>query len=216
MPTLNQKKRSRIIEQLVSNCGDCGFVEEDREVLNDLSDDALVNVANRLGQMAMVANACAEADLECNELPDFIKKKIEAKKEADTEDEDEEEEEPVEEEKTENRARTMSTQEWMRTAPTELQKAMRHAIAVENRERQAIVARLTANVADGDRERVTNRLKSKSIEELTDLLAMVPATEPAVEQPFAFNFSGAASPATANREQLDDVLPLPVMNFDSK
>ena len=42
---LTQDERDDIVELLVSNCGGCPSVDEDREVLNAVSDDLLLELA---------------------------------------------------------------------------------------------------------------------------------------------------------------------------
>jgi len=101
-------------------------------------------------------------------------------------------------------------QEYIRSAPPEVQAILRHANAIEGQKRQELIARLTENVADeDDAQRLAATLKNRPVGELEILVnALVSAgrSKP-VSRPSGLY---AGSPPLTNRGGGDDdVLPTP-------
>jgi hypothetical protein len=210
----------------------------------------LREVAERSASLEVTANALAEVatvfgaphDLEINAMPAFIKKKIAARK--DEEDmEDEEEDEDMEENttkaekapvkvanrvaalpRTSSKPRWKTANDWMNdpaSAPADIKAAVRNAMEIEQRERMFLVDQLVANVEDeSSRKRLTSKLGAKPIDELRDLVALVPATQESLRAnqrndfPFALNYLGAAG-GPANYNQLTDNDQSNVLDLDS-
>lgn len=136
------------------------------------------------------------------------------------------------------KAKQMTTNEWLAAAPPEVQSVVRNALAVEQRERQHLVSRLTANVADeAERKRIGDSLINEDLAKLRMLASLIPTANQGRGQPtvngfrddgnpmFTFesgpNYRGAAAGPTNNQHQPivneaddNDVLPLPVINWE--
>ena len=103
--------------------------------------------------------------------------------------------------------------DWIRRAPPGIRAAVQNAMSIEQKEKEDLVASLTANMADEvARRRLSDRLLDKSLSELRDLAALTPAS---ASSPPA-NYAGQAAPAT-NQKLSDadkgDILPLPQCNW---
>jgi hypothetical protein len=104
----------------------------------------------------------------------------------------------------------MTMEEWYKNAPPEVREALTEAAAITNRERQNILTQLTANVKDeATKTRLTANLSTKSLQELRDMLALVPAPEPKAP---AFNWMGAVG-APPVVEHQEEALLAPVYNW---
>lgn len=104
-----------------------------------------------------------------------------------------------------------TAEEWMKTAPQEIQNTLRHAQGIEAREKIALIDRLVTNAVDKDAAR--KMLGDKSLAELQGLLALVPQeTQPADALP---SYLGQSVPAYNAQPELDqnDILGLPVVNY---
>lgn len=121
-------------------------------------------------------------------------------------------------------AKPKTTDDWMAEAPPEIQSAVRNAMAIEQRQKDSIIARLTANVAAEKRDRLLGRLKAMSLDELTDMELMAPAVNQApgvgggvVARPVGNPlYTGAAGAVTNQKPAVssdEDVLALPTINW---
>lgn len=184
---LTEKQRKVIVTELTTNCA-CWRGGED--VLNELSDERLLALGKahqRAQADEITANAVrdalkAPADLKANEMPAFIKKKIEAKEaaEEEEEDEDEKEEEVKESAATSNAipAKPASFDEFLAMAPPEWKEAVANAVKITREQKAGIVRRLVVNVRE---EKARDRLAAKYVKmplgELQDMLALVPQVQ---------------------------------------
>lgn len=213
--------RDQVIDSLVSNC-DC-FDEEDRDTLNSFEDRKLAALHQQL-----LGNVVYEDEMEGGteeEDPEEEEDTVPAKKpggflkgqrpmaanrrRAGTGDQ-------IAREILSNRRRPMTAQEWFDTAPPEIGQAVQNAMKLEKETKKALLEKLTANVADDRVSAVLNSLKDKSIPELENLLALLPAPR-AINAP---SFIGAAVPfpgQTTNEQAISkddpDTLPLPTINY---
>jgi len=100
--------------------------------------------------------------------------------------------------------------------PAQLQEMVRNAAAIEKRQRAELIQQIVANVEGNERYRIEDRLTSKSIDELKDLLILRGGTQP----PRKPNYRGAASPlsnvSSTVLEDENDILPLPTMSYEKK
>lgn len=150
-----------------------------------------------------------------------------AAKEAEDEDEDDvgtksakkakkdvEDDEPDEDDKKpamKTKDKKMTANEWMASAPPEIQGAVRASMQIVEREKKALVKQLTANVS-GDKTTWSNRLMLKPIEELREMQQLLPA--PVVVNQFVADFSGAGGwNEPTNNEDLETLMPTPTVNF---
>jgi hypothetical protein len=221
---LNEKQRATIVTELTANCA-CW--RGGAEVLNEMADERLLAVAKahkEATENAAVADAVKEAlkppaTLSINEMPAFIKEKIAAKEEEEddkknpAENMDEEEDE---EDEKKPAANAKSAEQWLAEAPAEIRTAVANAMALEKREKQALVGRLTANVADGKaRGRLTVELGKKTLNELRDLALLVPAAAPARNEapPPDYSGLGIGEPTENAADDDGDILEIPTINW---
>jgi hypothetical protein len=108
----------------------------------------------------------------------------------------------------------LSFDEWMKAAPKELQSVVRNAMAIEAREKGALVEKLVANAADDPAKEAARVIFNQlTIEQLQPLVSLMPKVEEKPEQSVS-TFFGSVAPLTQNsKADEDDVLPLPVMNW---
>ena len=182
---LTTEEKGRIVGDLIANCGECGWDEEDRETLNAFGDEKLARMdAHRKASIRnaeLVANAekaLADGDAEevCNEDDQECLDRLAAKKE---------------------KGKTPWTQaqnadEWLARAPEEVWNAVRESMEIVDRERQGLIESLTANLAGKDKAAVADVMKGKGLPELRTLQALAPAKRPTV------NYAGSAGTMTRN------------------
>jgi hypothetical protein len=105
---------------------------------------------------------------------------------------------------TGNRGKKMTANQWLATAPPEIQSAVKSAMEIERAERTRLVRQLTANVADEPRrKKLWAKFMAQPVDELRDLVSLLPAEEYAPE-PLAANYFGATgSPAEPVANELE-------------
>lgn len=225
MAKLSDKERKKIVDNLVT-CNDCGWNEDDREVLNELPDEKLTMMGARLQkekEQEAVVNAVREGygqkELTVNAMPAFIKEKIDAAKgkESDCVDGKDKDGKPCgdatknKEKKVENTEKT--EQDWMAQAPASVREDLAFASNEKAKQKRALVKRMTANVSDDTaRGKLTEKLMAKPLDELQELSILAPPEK--AEEKFP-SYLGAAAP-TGNQEDDDDdddILERPVLNF---
>lgn len=216
--------RKATIDFLVTNC-DCWKGTGDREVLNGLTDEKLTTLkagAEKAQQAEAVANAAREgfgipSTITVNAMPAFIKDAIAKKKAAEDAADggaDDDEEDDAGDKKGKKTVKNTATKpptanEWLASAPPEIQSAVRNAMAIEQSERDRFIQRLTANLAGEAKQALVNRLSTKALDELKDLALLVPVRRDDV----APNYAGAAAPTGNHQVDESDVLEMPVYNW---
>ncbi len=226
---LTAEAKKAHVDFLVTNC-ECWKGEHNRKVLNSLPDENLVKLRKQTEDAttnALVVNQLREAfdaDLNLvttNAIPDFIKKKMEAKK-----GEDEADDSSVVDNDGGNDASFQSVKnsrrptlaEWEASMPPEAQQTWNHAKTIVSEETARLTAALNA-VATKEtnpqrKNLIVNRLKAKPpVSELRDLLTLVqPAptvnAQPALNLfPSYLGAAGGFDAPTLNRDEAgDDVL----------
>jgi hypothetical protein len=215
--------REQTIEFLATNCS-CWKGSGDRAVLETFSDDKLKQLraaAERASQDSAVANAARKGahGVKWDEGKQAL---VSNRRDDDDDDEDDEDsdmedsdEEDSEEEpkrtRNQRRKQKQTPDKWLKNAPREVQSVVRNALAVERREKEQLIGRITANASSEElRRSAKDRLASKPLDELRELAALL---APSAPEPSYF---GAAAPladtATVNRE---DILPLPGMDEEA-
>jgi len=112
-----------------------------------------------------------------------------------------------------------TTEEWMKSAPPEIQSAVRNAMDIENQEKATLVEKMTANLSGENKDRLIQVLSEKSLDELRTLSPLAPEEEQEQEEQVepatssVANYFGASAPETNQAESNDDLLPLPSMSF---
>ena len=220
----NMADKVKLIDTLINE--DEVWTEEDRESLGKFEDKKLeILVANLLERkkktvedkkkqtrMEAVANAAREGYKDCQgNQHSYNAEKSEwettLKVEVTTVNA---EGEPVVKE-----TKPQTAEEWFDSAPPEIQSAVRNSMAIEANEKAHLVEQLVANVEDQKKkDKLTERLKTKDLEELRDFVALTPAVN--INNPFTSNYVGAAIPAF-NTEPPEITKPeplgLPVWEF---
>jgi hypothetical protein len=172
---MTPKQKKEIVDGLISNC-DCGWGEDDRETLNGFSEEKLQ--AMDTYRKTSVRNAELVANAE-----EMVKKGMADEEEVCNEDD----EECKAKEGEKKMPMAMNAEDWLKTAPAEIQEAVRESMEITNREREQLIANLTDGLKD--KAPVVNALKGKPLTELRALQAL------ARRQPTA-NWSGAAGATT--------------------
>lgn len=197
----NMATREQNIQFLTANC-DCWKGKEKVLANKDaFTDEDLAKLkANADKMQTLVANAAKTAKPGCEEEEEETMKKKEPAANADK--------------------KPLTDAEWLASAPTGIQSAVRNAMAVEKRERQRIIGQLVANVAETERDDIAKELNTESLEKLQKLLKLVPtgnagpANEPLYILPG--NFQGAAGGPVGGgvKDDSDNVLPTFNINWD--
>lgn len=195
---LKPEVKASIIDDLINNCSDCGWTEEDRETLNAIPDQKL-----------MTMDECRKAMMAKNEELEASEKKVKeletvvanAKKAV----------EPEKEEKkvTANEKIPLTNEEVLAALTPEMKEDLAFARAEKARQKNILVTKLTANVEDeAQRAALAKRLEAKPLDELSDLLALVPAKAEDQVSGGVPDYSGAAAGApTINKAKLTYVPP---------
>jgi len=216
-------KKKDLIDDLIENS--CCWDEEDREVLNGLSDKKLIEHHKGMLQndrAELVANAAIKGftdpggnghiyNEETGEWesklvenpgkvpPQFLK----GKKKAVAPGEEEEEEKPA------------TTNEWLDKAPPEVRSAVKNAMAIEKREKEAIVEKMTVNVEGKEKTAMVEQLMTEPLAKLQMLVNMLPKPQ---EEEHIQNFEGASGFSGTRRGDFDEggFLAVPTMNWDDE
>ena len=213
----NHMADKKLVDALISNC--CCWTEDDREVLGNMSDKKVQQLIDKAKEdkqtQEKVDNHQAVVDAvkkgfqvgndhyTINEEGKMVKKE-----EAPVANKDDTSPQKADEKNIENRL-----------TPEEIED-LKFARNERQRQKDELVAKLTANQADEDKESVTAVLNTKSLDELRVLTKLVPE-QPQSQQRVTPNFAGAAAPA--NNQQANtggvnkkDFLPLPTINWSEE
>lgn len=234
---LSEQDRKNLIDNLVANC-DCWKADGDREILNKMGDEKLLQLkehAAREQQITAVANAAAggfkdgktgkayrvnpqsgkwelmETPVENEEETDNAKMPMD-----DEEDDDMPEgmsaagKKKMKARMTKNK-KPQTTDDWLRSAPTEVQNTIRYAQQIEQQKKDELIEKLLVNVAASDRAAHQERLQRRTIDELHNDLALIPRM-PTKEELAAAQKPAQQTRQVENREDAD-MLGLPVMNW---
>lgn len=201
---MTAEEKAETITWLTTNCS-CW--KESKATLEAMTDD---QVASLQAAAEIAANAGKddddeEEDDEDDEEEETAPPPAKGKKMAANADDDDETETP-----TGNRELTMN--EWLQAMPPEARSVWQNAVEIEKRERATLVGKLTANVTGDARTRLTKRLNGKPLDELRDLLAMVPEPAPTADDYPAYYGAAGGPPTTNAKDDSDNVLP--VFNYD--
>jgi len=204
---LSDNERKTIIDHLVANCN-CWKHQGDGEVLNKLTDDKLTSLkaaADKEVEHAAVANAAlkgfhvGKATLVFNAAKGAFVVRNDDGEECDPDDEEclemvkdgvknKKEEAKVDNQQS-NTQKVLTANEWIQSAPAEIQSVLQNAMRIEKREREILTGRLR-QIADNTpnprrKSLILNKLDSKpalplgALQEVLDLV-----DEPAVNQGF--------------------------------
>lgn len=226
---LNDKQRGELVDNLVANC-DC-WDEDDREVLNEFSDDKLTALAEKLcgndgdggsgdGVQNRGTKSMSFADMDDEELENLMtevknimdKRK---KKKGDVtgnsgggsagNDSERVYNALREYESREGQQKPLTDEEFIANAPPGVRAMLERMMDLEAKEKAQVIRKITANVADEDeRKRYEKRLAGKELSELNDIAALIPE-KPSRQQAPPVYFGSAFGPAAnANYPEQDD------------
>lgn len=203
MAKLNDQKRKELVDNLVGNC-EC-WVEEDREVLNAMTDDEL-QVLNGVVDKVTYAEAIANAAKKGYE-DDTIKVTFDEEKKEFV---GNQKTKPNETDTTENKEdKPMTDEQWMASAPPGVRRVVENAQRKEQEEKDGYKKQILAN----ERNTFTDeQLQAMVINQLRGIAAL--AVEDDKKQGVA-NYSGAATPFPTSNKEEDEMEPLvvPTMNY---
>ena len=106
-------------------------------------------------------------------------------------------------------------EEVMARLPGKYKAMLQNAAEVDARERRRLIDELTANLDEQQERRMRRRLQNRPVDELRDMVSLLPKSEPKHRNYFgqsaavANSGGGAATSSAADA----DLLPLPTMNF---
>lgn len=103
--------------------------------------------------------------------------------------------------------RTMSADEWWKTAPDGVRETYNESREIVNREKERLIDRLVSHLPEGEREMHRQRLVNRSVKDLESDLAMLPKASPKRE----------TTSVNSNREEEqfeDDMLTPMTMNWE--
>lgn len=209
MAKLNEQKRKELVDNLISGC-EC-WADDDREVLNAMTDEklkALNGVVDKVTYAEAIANA-AKQGYEDNTIKvefDEEKKQFVGNRKEEKPTENKEEEKPNENKGEESKP--MTYDEWMASAPPQVQEVVKNAQRKEQAEKDGYVEQIVAN----ERNVLTKeQLQAMGTDQLK-AIAAIAATEDKQTTP---NYSGAATPPLTGNSDEDKMEPLvvPTMNY---
>ena len=194
MGSMSKEERSALVNELIG--AGCCWNEEDREVLESLSDD-------RLGQWKAELVKAEEREVVLN----AAKKGFTDSSGSVYFDEDSREwkikpagQQTQNEGKDSMAGKPQTTEEWLAAqhAPAEIQSAVRNAIDIEAREKDQLVTRLVKNVKGSEQRLAGLRqyLAGQTLESLRQLAYLVPEPEPVTA-----NYAGAPQVTDRQRDE---------------
>lgn len=241
---LDDEQRTELIDGIIENTEH--WTEEDREVLNTFEDvklTALHESAEKAAQQELIANAAREGfegtdgsktvfnektgkwQTTPGKKPPVKNAKVPAKAVADEEEEDEEM--MTAEERAAAMAKKkmpMSMNEWMETAPPELQQVVRNAQRIDNRDKAQMIKVITANANNPFTKEQLDAMTTDQLRPLAKLAGVKPAAqvhnldvdddipEPTGKRP---SFLGANPVFNQFKdEDREDTLDAPTLNFE--
>ena len=183
---LTPEQRRGHVTYLTANCECWKGGKDDETVLNSLTDEKLaklVEATKKSKEAEAVASAARAgfgtlaANADATQLADAVKvatgkAATDAKAAADKIEADRK----AMEAQVQNATKQKTLEEWMAEAPPQIQQLVKNAERVNNREKQAVIQRIVANVQDDSkRQAKAKSLMSKSMEELLEIADLIPA-----------------------------------------
>lgn len=161
--TLNEDQRKELIDNLISTC--C-WEENDRETLNNFSDEKLQLLTENLSRTSESTSTSRHTetmnleDLSMSDLENEMKRRKELMSRNES--------------AAENSNQPLTDEEWFAQAPEGVQNTLKQAAQIMQGEKDKIIAKLTANLEGADKTLHIERLRRRSLEDLQSDLDLMP------------------------------------------
>lgn len=243
---MTKKQREEVIDFLTTNC-ECWKEKGSKELLAGFSDDRLeglrTGTQSAIALNELVTDLGDEADeVTINEIPAFIKKKMDAKEEPDGDEADKKAKNKAKNAKTKNakaknacdddmlntddeetgnktKNKKPTANEWLENMPDELKPVWNAATEIEQSERKRLLDQLTANTSKD----FAADYKAEPLAKLRKLVANTggkKGTEDANANVGPLSIYPNANPAPTQNRSYDpndkDMLALPKMDYGTK
>jgi len=216
---LKPEERTAIVNGLIAN--NCGcWTQDDTEVLNGFSDEKLTSLQEssvKNSEMKETLNAATkEFKTEDGTTLTF---NVENKKwiSKTPEKEVDKEGSVVNKHGQGMGDEPQTTDQWLASAPPEVREAVSNSMQIQNEAKEALVRRLIANVADADKHAKGESLMKRSLAELREIEALLPA--PAAQNSSSGINWGAASGGSdrtvMNEFGSDEFIPETSLSFSN-
>ena len=206
--TMKADRKKQIIDGLISNCADCGWKESDRETLNSLTDNTLETLDRQRTQLTAnvaVVNAVRKvAGEKVENLGEFVTANLKTP-----------ETKKIDNQTPTDEKKVLTENEWLAGAPESVREDLHFARQEKQRQKDQIINQLLTNVAVEHRPAHAQRLQNRSLEDLQADLSLLPQVETQNQQTNYLGAGGGGTVPVVNLDQ-DDVLPLPVINWNEK
>lgn len=190
--TMDATEQKAIVDSLIANA--CCWNEDDRPMLDSLDENALaalVRNADKQGEIDKAAELVANAATKEYTDSTGAKHTWDAKKTTwnTVASKGKGKPEP---------AKPQTNDEWLATAPADIQNTLRNAMEIEQREKTELINKLLVNVAKEDQQARGEGLQNRSLPELRDILSLMPAvtTKPPINWTGAGGGSETPNPVT--------------------
>lgn len=230
---MSDTERKAIVDDLVTNC-DCWKGKDDRAVLNGFSDEKLKQLkthTEKEKQNALVANAAKEGFKAGNrqyaydpKAGKFVANEFPPPKEgAEEEDAEEEDAEEDKEKMAKNKAgknkpaKPLTANEWMQTAPPEVQAMLKRSIKIDNQHRTKLTEVIVANANNPFSEEQLAAMTTEQLEPLARLAGPIRNQSLNEELQLPPSWYGANPPVgnvgNAGGDDSDDDFVIPTINY---
>ncbi len=181
---LKPEEKKQIVDNLIGNCGDCGWTEKDRETLNAMKDENLVTMEECRKKMAANAQKLAEAETKNQQLAANQARRLTDQEWMD-----------------------------QAPPPVKRLLANAQAIEAQEKT-QLITRLVSNIDDDGVRKAQADRLAARSVEDLRADVALLPQASPIIPTANYLGMAPAFGQPVANDGvDKDDILPLPTINW---
>lgn len=203
----NQMSKDELIAKLIGN-KESGWTEQDRDVLNTM-DEKHLNAINTIIENKMKADAEAAKRAEEEAAKNAANEKKEENKV--------ENEETKAEPKVQNEEKKpMTEEEYIAAAPKNIQNVLTRGLKAYNNEKERLIGIVKSNKHNAFSDEY---LQARNLDELAGLAKLAAPEKKHQEEDggsiLMADYSGQGEPTSTNNAEIE-VLPLPVMNFETK
>lgn len=171
-------KRQEMIQHLTTNCS-CHKGKAAQVALNAMTDEQLADLIVNAQVVAQAREFIPNgASLATNAMPAALMAAIKKKKgEEDPEEEEDDEDEAPAKVPPQFTKNSMTTEEWLKTAPPEVRRIVRNNLARERQAKDQLIGVLVGNVQDGPaKDALVNNYRRLDVEVLKAQVDALPTT----------------------------------------